>query len=84
MKGWESLYVHKQLKVFLGVYVDDFHMAGNKDGMLEAWNLIKTNITLGKIEPFAGNTYFAASSDSATSPQPAANTHTHTQVAANT
>jgi hypothetical protein len=43
--------------VFLGVYVDDFHMAGDKDGMLEAWKLIKTNITLGKIEPFAGNTY---------------------------
>jgi DNA (cytosine-5)-methyltransferase 1 len=57
VKGWESLYVHKRLKVFLGVYVDDFHMAGDKDGMLEAWKLIKTNITLGKIEPFAGNTY---------------------------
>jgi hypothetical protein len=57
VKGWESLYVHNELQVFLGVYVDDFHMAGKSTGMKKAWELIKTNITLGKIEPFAGNTY---------------------------
>ena len=57
VKGWESLYVRSKLQVFLGVYVDDFHMAGNKDGVDRAWEPIKTNITLGKIEPFAGNTY---------------------------
>ena len=57
VKGWESLYVHNEVQVFLGVYVDDFHMAGKSTGMKKAWELIKTNITLGKIEPFAGNTY---------------------------
>ena len=33
--GWESLYVHKRLQVFLGVYVDDFHAAGKATSLPE-------------------------------------------------
>ena len=34
--GWESSYVHKQKQVFLGVYVDDFHLSGKEAGAEKA------------------------------------------------
>ena len=44
VKGWESMYVHKELQVFLGVYVDDFHLAGKSENLPKAWNLLSKHI----------------------------------------
>ena len=55
--GWESMYVHRKLQVFLGLYVDDFHMSGRHDGVKAAWEILRKTITLGEISSFDGNTY---------------------------
>ena len=55
--GWESLYVHKQKQVFLGVYVDDFHLSGEEAGMAAAWDSLKKHINFGDIINFDGTTY---------------------------
>ena len=57
VKGWESLYLHRKLQVFLGVYVDDFHLAGRKKNLPEVWRLLKEEIDLDPPVPFNGNTY---------------------------
>ena len=51
--GWESLYVHKAKQLFLGVYVDDFHMAGNASHMDEMWKTLHKLIQLHKPVPFS-------------------------------
>ncbi|MDP7560508.1 MAG: hypothetical protein QF745_08200, partial [Planctomycetota bacterium] len=41
--GWESLYAHRALKVFLPVYVDDFKLAGETKNLPKAWKLMTDN-----------------------------------------
>ena len=41
--GWECLYVHRALKVFLSVYVDDFKLAGETKNLSKAWKLMTDN-----------------------------------------
>ena len=55
--GWESLYVHRKMQVFLGVYVDDFHMAGRTENLAKAWTLLRKKMDLGPSLPFHQNTY---------------------------
>ena len=55
--GWESLYVHRKMQVFLGVYVDDFHMAGRTENLAKAWALLRKKMDLGPSLPFNQNTY---------------------------
>ena len=62
--GWESLYVHRKLQVFLGLYVDDFHMAGKEAGVRAAWDILKKTITLGDVTNFDGNTYLGCTQKS--------------------
>ena len=38
--GWESLWVHRQLKLFLTVYVDDFKLAGIAENLQAGWKLL--------------------------------------------
>ena len=49
--------MHRAKGLFLGVYVDDFHMAGKEGQMKEAWDDLKQQMTFGDITPFHGNTY---------------------------
>ena len=37
VQGWECLYKHYELGLFLSVYVDDFKMAGKADNLAKAW-----------------------------------------------
>ena len=53
----ESLYVHGQKQVFLGVYVDDFHLSGKTAGMKAGWGSLKRHIKSGEIMNFNGTTY---------------------------
>ena len=55
--GWESLYVHRKLQIFLGVYVDDFHMAGKSANLKPAWEMLRKKMDLGPSLPFNQNTY---------------------------
>ena len=57
VKGWESLYVHREKKIFLSVYVDDFHMAGPKENMGPMWKELNKNLTLDPPVPFDGHVY---------------------------
>ena len=47
---WPSMFWHPELKLLLGVYVDDFKMAGPKDNMEKGWELISRNIDMDKPE----------------------------------
>ncbi len=50
--GWECLYVHRALRVFLSVYVDDFKLAGESKNLAKAWELMPDNkLILGPPEP---------------------------------
>ena len=57
VKGWESLYVHREQQLFLGVYVDDFHMAGKADNLAPMWEKLGKVIDLDEPVSFDGNTY---------------------------
>ena len=63
--GWESLYVHRERGIFLGVYVDDFHMAGKAEFMQQTWADLrdkeKGNLSIGPEIPFDHNTYLGCS-----------------------
>ena len=41
VKGWECLWVNKQAKLFLSIYVDDFKMSGKREHLPKAWQIIK-------------------------------------------
>ena len=47
---WPSMFWHPELKLLLGVYVDDFKMAGAKENMDKGWELISRNIDMDKPE----------------------------------
>ena len=56
--GWECLYIHRLLCMFLTVYVGDFHMAGRKHDLPEAWQALRgAGLDLESSQPFNGNTY---------------------------
>ena len=58
VKEWESLYVHYEKKMFLSVYVDDFHMAGPKENMADMWQALRDNkLELDPPVPFDGHQY---------------------------
>ena len=38
--GWESVYIHRGLKLVLAVYVDDFKLVGLKNNIPKGWELI--------------------------------------------
>ena len=40
LPGWECLFYHRQLKLILSVYVDDFKLVGKSENMKKGWDLI--------------------------------------------
>jgi len=57
VRSWESMYVHKAKGLFLGVYVDDFHMAGRTEHMEQAWKDLRAVIDFGDSTDFNNTTY---------------------------
>ena len=53
--------MHEILQVFLGLYVDAFHMASKETGMQSAWDALRKSITSGEITNIEGNTYLGNS-----------------------
>ena len=60
--GWECLFVHKELQVFLNVYVDDFKMAGDTKTMATAWKKLQEHLDLEPPVPSSSNTYLGCKS----------------------
>ena len=50
--GWECFFIHWELQCILSVYVDDFKLAGKKENIKTAWDLIQKGVKLDKIAPF--------------------------------
>ena len=57
VSNWECLYVHRKEKLFSNVYVDDFHLAGNKEAVPNMMERLEERIALEPAEPFDGNSY---------------------------
>ena len=55
--GLESLYFHKVFHLFLNRYVDDFKMAGWKDNLAKAWDLLLGKLDLDVPVKSINNTY---------------------------
>ena len=67
--GFECMYVHKELGLFLSVYVDDFKMAGRAASLLKMWKILGTRMELDPPTPMIGNTYLGCGQIDAT-PEP--------------
>ena len=44
--GWESVFVHKDLQLFLNVYVDDFKLCGKAESIPVAWAMLRKHLDL--------------------------------------
>ena len=55
--GWECLYVHRQKRLFLSVYVDDFKMVGKRENITDMWNRIRKEIDLDPETELIENVY---------------------------
>ena len=55
--GWECLFVHRQMRLFLSVYVDDFRMAGSKENLAPMWDILRKSLTLEDAVDSVTNTY---------------------------
>jgi len=49
--GWRSCFFNERLQCVLTIYVDDFKLAGPTENLAEAWELLKTKITIGETGP---------------------------------
>ena len=57
VKGWECLYVHRQDRLYLSVYVNDFKMAGRKSSLKPMWEKIKRVLDIDPPVPLSGSTF---------------------------
>ncbi len=53
MKGWECVFTHKALGLFLSVYVDDFKLAGRTSNLAAGWKAIRKYIELDPETPLS-------------------------------
>jgi hypothetical protein len=63
VKGWECLYVHRQERLYLSVYVEDFKMAGRKVSLKPMWEKIKIVLDIVPPVPLSGSTYLGCRQD---------------------
>ena len=61
--GWECLYFHRSLQLFLSVYVDDFKMAGKEKNMDAMWAKLSEKLDLEPPTPLDGNIYLGCKQD---------------------
>ena len=57
LQGWECLFVHTELKLWLSVYVDDFRMAGIKENLAPMWERLSKRLALEPAIKSSANTY---------------------------
>ena len=54
---WECLFVHRQQKLFLSIYVDDFKMSGVHKNVDKMWTTLGKRLELEEPVPIGENTY---------------------------
>ena len=57
MRGWENVFQHKQLKLWLSVYVDDFKLVGGKSSIGPMWKALMKMVDLEPPIPLQSNAY---------------------------
>ncbi len=57
------MYVHRQDRLYLSIYVDDFKMAGRKSSLTPMWGKIKTVLDIDPPVPLSGSTYLGCRQD---------------------
>ena len=61
--GWEKvpnrecLFVHREIGLFLSVYVDDIKLAGKKQNLDPMWKLLNKEVDLGEPTSFLDHVY---------------------------
>ena len=54
----ECLFVHREKRLFLSVYVDDIKLAGKKQNLKPMWKLLNEEVDLGEPTSFLDHVYF--------------------------
>ena len=54
---WECLFVHREKRLFLSVYVDDMKLAGKKQNINPIWKVFNKEVDLGESTSFLDHVY---------------------------
>ena len=54
---WKCLFVHRQKRLFLSVYVDDIKLAGKKQNIYPRWKVLNKEVDLGEPTSFVDHVY---------------------------
>ena len=54
---WECLFVHRQKRLFLSVYVDDIKLAGKEQNIYPRWKVLNKEVDLGEPTSFVDHVY---------------------------
>ena len=57
VSNWECLFVHRQIGLFLSVYVDDIKLAGKKQNIDPMWKVLDKEVDLGEPTSFLDHVY---------------------------
>ena len=57
VSNWECLFVHRQKRLFLSVYVADIKLAGKKQNLDPMWNVLNKEVDLGEPTSFLDHVY---------------------------
>ena len=60
MRGWDNVFQHRQKKLWLSVYVDDFKLVGDKDSIAPMWKALMRTIDLEPPIPLQSTSIWAA------------------------
>ena len=52
VSNWECLFVHREIGLFLSVYVDDIKLAGKKQNIDPMWTVLNEEVDLGEPKSF--------------------------------
>ena len=57
VSNWECLFVHREKRLFLSVYVDDIKLAGKKQYVNPMWKVLNKEVDLGEPTSFFDHVY---------------------------
>ena len=57
VSNWECLFVHREKRLFLSVYVDDIKLAGKKQNISPTWTILMKYVGLGEPTSFLDHVY---------------------------
>ena len=57
VSNWECLFVHREKRLFLSVYVDDIKLGGKKQNIDPMWKTLMKDVDLGEPTSFLDHVY---------------------------